>query len=199
MIFEHKLYLISFGAFLAFVAALSKWVPNRGTLLRILGCIIVVLGLVCYQRNKVWANELLLWEDCIKNSPNKARVNGSLGRIYGSLGRYDESVFYLSRAIAIRPDNITYENRGIIYEEQGKGVQALEDLNKSIEMDPNYFTAYVKRAWVFQTQHNYQAALADLAHAIQLGPYFSDAYIERGMLWMQLDRKQEALNDFQLF
>jgi len=197
VIFEHKLYLISFGFFVAFVAALSVWVKDRGTLLRILCCVIAVLAVTCFQRNKVWANELMLWEDIIKKSPDKERVNANLGRVYGSLGRYDESVYYLSRAIAIHPDNITYENRGVIYAQQGRGVQALADLNKSIAMDPDYFSAYVKRSWVYQTQHQYKEALADLAHVIQIEPYFVDAYIERGMLWMGLGHTQEALTDFQ--
>ena len=165
--------------------------------MKILWCLIAILAIISFHRNKVWANELTLWEDSIKESPNKARVNANLGRVYGTLGQYDESVYYLSRALAISPDNISYENRGVIYSQQGRSVQALEDLNKSIAMDPNYFSTYVKRSWVYQTQHNYTAALADLAKSIELEPYFTDAYIERGMLWKQIGRPQEALKDFQ--
>jgi len=197
VIFEHKLYLISFGFFLAGVVALSVWVPNRRTLMWILLGMITVLAIVSFQRNKVWANELILWEDSIKKSPHKARVNASLGRVYGTRGRYDEAIYYLSRAIAISPDNITYENRGVLYSQQGRSAQALEDLNRSIAMDPNYFSTYVKRSWIYQVQHNYKAALDDLQRAIQLEPYFADAYIERGMLWMQMGQPQEALKDFQ--
>jgi tetratricopeptide (TPR) repeat protein len=197
VIFEHKLYLISFGFFLAAVTALSVLVKNRGTLLKILWCMIVILGIVAFERNKVWANELALWEDNIKMSPDKARVNASLGRMYGSLGRYDEAIHYLSRSIAITPDNITYENRGIIYSFQGRMTQALEDLNKSIGMDPGYPTTYVKRAWVYYQLHNYKAAMADLNIAIQLEPYFLDAYIERGMIWAAIGNNEGALKDFQ--
>ncbi|MBF0505024.1 MAG: tetratricopeptide repeat protein [Candidatus Omnitrophica bacterium] len=197
VIFEHKLYLISFGFFLSLAVALGIWVKDRRILTGILLCMIAVLATATYQRNKVWANEILLWEDSIKNSPHKARVNASLGRVYGSSGQYDKAIDYLSRAIAISPDNITYENRGIIYSLQGLSDKALEDLSKSIAMDPNYFSVYVKRSGVYQIQHNYGAALADLQRAIQLGPYFSDAYIERGMIWMQTGKLQEALKDFQ--
>jgi tetratricopeptide (TPR) repeat protein len=197
VIFEHKLYLISFGFFLTFVAALSVWARDHGTLFKILCGVSIVLALISFQRNKVWANEVTLWEDSIKKSPHKARVNANLGRTYGSLGRYDEAIDYLSRAIAINPDNITYENRGVIYSRQGYSVQALQDLDKSIDMDPGYSPTYVKRSWVYQTQHQYQAALADLGRAIQLDPYFVDAYIERGILWIQTDGLPEALKDFQ--
>ncbi len=197
VIFEHKLYLISFGFLLAVVAALAELIRNRKTLTKILCCLAAVLAIVSYQRNKVWANELVLWQDIIKKSPQKARVNASLGRVYGSLGRYDDSIFYLSRAIAIKPDNITYENRGVIYSLKGQYDQAMEDLNRSIAMDPSYYNTYVKRSWVFQSQHRYQEALTDLAHVIALEPYFADAYIERGMLWMTIGHAQDALDDFQ--
>lgn len=196
VIFEHKLYLISFGFFLTIVAALSIWVKDRGTLLRILCCMIVILSIVSFNRNKVWANELALWTDSIKNSPDKARVNANLGRVYGSRGQYDQAIYYLSRAIAISPDNITYENRGIIYSQKGQGVQALKDMDKSIAMDPGYFPTYMKRSWVYQSQQNYDAAFADLKRAILLNSYYTDAYIERGLLWMQIGRPQEAVKDF---
>ena len=196
VIFEHKLYLISFGFFLSAVSAFFVVVRNSKTLLKIFCCLIAVLAFISYQRNKVWANELVLWEDIIKKSPDKARVNASLGRVYGSMGRYDDSVHYLSRALAIKPDNITYENRGIIYSQQGRFDLALEDLNKSIAMDPTYFNTYIKRSWVFQSEHRYQEALADLAHVIQLEPYFADAYIERGLLWISIGHAQDALDDF---
>jgi Tfp pilus assembly protein PilF len=197
VIFEHKLYLISFGFFLAVVAALSVWIQDRSVLVRILACIIVVLGFLSFERNKVWANELLLWQDCVSQSPDKERTNANLGRIYGSMGQYDQSVYYLSRAISLRPDNITYENRGVIYAQLGKPALALEDLNHSIGMDPTYFPTYVKRAWVYQTLHQYQDALADLNHALAMNSYYTDAYIERGILWMQMGQKQNAINDFQ--
>ena len=162
VIFEHKLYLISFGFILSFVIVLTMLVRKQGTLLKILCCLIAVLSVIAYQRNKVWANEITLWEDCIKDSPNKSRVNANLGRAYGVAGRYDEAIYYLSRSIALHPDNITYENRGIIYGQEGKNPQALEDLNHSIAMDPNYFITYLKRSWIYQKEGYYKQALADL-------------------------------------
>ena len=197
VIFEHKLYLISFGFFIALVATLSLLVSNRATLVRILLCVSIVFAILSFNRNKVWATELTLWQECIKESPNKARVNANLGRVYGSLGQYDKAIYYLSRSIASSPDNITYENRGVIYSREGKYTQALEDLNKSIAMDPSYFTTYVKRSWIYQNERNYNAALDDLARAILLNPYFTDAYIERGMLWIEIGQYPQAVKDFQ--
>jgi tetratricopeptide (TPR) repeat protein len=197
VIFEHKLYLISFGFFLAAVAALLVLVQNHWTLIKIFSCMILVLSLASFQRNKIWSNELTLWEDNIKKSPRKARVNASLGRVYGTLGRYPEAIDYLSRAIALKPEVITYENRGVIYSLQGRMTEALADFNRSLAMEPDYFLTYTKRAWVYGVQHDYNAAMADLNHAIWLDPYFADTYVERGMIWMASGHQQEALKDFE--
>ncbi len=80
VIFEHKLYLISFGFFLAGVVALSVLVRNRWTLAKILWCLIAVLAIVSFQRNKVWANELTLWEDSIKKSPGQGPGECEFGK-----------------------------------------------------------------------------------------------------------------------
>ncbi len=197
VIFEHKLYLISFGFFLAGVVALSALVSNRPTVLKILWCAIVILAVVSFERNKVWANELSLWENNIKRTPNKARVNINLARAYGSLNRYDEAIAYYNRALAINPTNVTYENRGVIYFNQGRFAEALADFNKSIDMDPKYFLTYTKRAWVYKQLHNHEAALADLERAEQLAPNFPDIYVMRGRIWMELGNHEKAFKNFE--
>jgi tetratricopeptide (TPR) repeat protein len=196
VIFEHKLYLISFGAILAFVSALSLFVTNRRVCLSLLTVIAVVLSVISFERNKVWASELTVWQDVARKSPHKARVNASLGRIYGSLGQYDKAIDYLSRALAISPNNITYENRGIVYGLEGREPQALADLDTSISLDPKYFPVYVKRAWIYQNQREYVAARADLDQAIRLNPYYVDAYLARGILGLQTYQPQQAEVDF---
>ncbi len=197
VIFEHKFYLISFGFLLSGVAVFSRRPPYRGVLVRLLICLAALWALMSFHRNQIWANELLVWENGVQNSPNKARVNANLGRVYGSMGRYDESIQYLSRSIALKPDNITYENRGIIYGQMGRMHEALEDMDKSIAMDPGYLSTYVKRSWIYQSLHLYSQAFADLDYVISQQPYFVDAYVERGILWMALNQPQKALPDFQ--
>jgi len=197
VIFEHKLYLISYGFFLALGASLPLLVKNRSTLLKILYSIIIVLSILSFERNKVWASELTLWQSNVNIFPDKARVNANLGRAYAAEGNTQQAIFYLTRAIDLSPDNISYENRGIIYGNIGQEDLALKDLNHSIAMDPQYATTYIKRAWVFQNLNQLTPALNDLNRAISLDPYYSDAYIQRGILWMYEHQNQAARRDFQ--
>jgi len=197
VIFEHKLYLISFGFFLVLVTILSLLIKNPSTLFKILYSIVIVLAVVAFERNRVWASELTLWQENVKAFPNKARVNANLGRAYSAAGNQAQAIYYLSRAIDLKPDNISYENRGIIYGNIGQENLALQDLNHAIAMEPGYSTTYIKRGWIFQKLNQYPAAIDDLNHAISLDPYSSDAYIQRGMCWMVQNQRQKALDDFQ--
>ena len=88
VIFEHKLYLISFGFFLATVCALSTIIKDRKILFGLLITLIAVLSLVSYKRNQVWKNELTLWNDVVGKSPHKARAYLSRGFAYFNQGKF---------------------------------------------------------------------------------------------------------------
>jgi len=49
--------------------------------------LIGLLTLVSSERNAVWQNDIRLWEDAVKNSPNRAGVHYNLGNVYLKEGR----------------------------------------------------------------------------------------------------------------
>ena len=91
VIFEHKLYLISFGFFVAAVAAVSMLSHRRTLVLGIVGCMIALLAMAAFQRNKVWKNDLVLWEDVVQKSPHKARPSNNFGFALDKEGQYTAS------------------------------------------------------------------------------------------------------------
>ncbi|MEI7999548.1 MAG: hypothetical protein WCH62_08605, partial [Candidatus Omnitrophota bacterium] len=69
VIFEHKLYLISFGFFLTIISLLFSQLRQQKLLLGFFIFIIIILSATSFQRNHVWRNQLTLWEDVILKSP----------------------------------------------------------------------------------------------------------------------------------
>jgi len=151
VIFEHKLYLISFGFFLTSICALSMIIKDRKILIGLLITLIAVLSVVSYNRNQVWKNEETLWEDVTRKSPHKARAFDGLGVAYAKEGQFERAFLAFNKAIEIKPDFAEgYNNRGNAYRHQGNYTQALIDFNKAIALEPNYFQAYVNRAEVYK-------------------------------------------------
>lgn len=68
--------------------------------------ILFILPYWTYERNKVWANELTLWQDCLKKSPNKWRVQNNLGKEYLRLWEIDKAIYHYQKALQIAPSVI---------------------------------------------------------------------------------------------
>jgi tetratricopeptide (TPR) repeat protein len=75
---------------------------------------------------------------------------------------------------------------------KGDNRGAVADLNRAIQLDPNYAQAYIFRGVLKAARLNdTQGALADLNRAIEINPSYLLAYLSRGLL------KYEKLNDIQ--
>ncbi len=196
VIFEHKLYLISFGFFLAAVAFLFKAVPDRGTLGRILLCWIAVLSVVSFERNKVWRDEFTLWNDIVQKSPHKARVYINRAIAYSSLGNRSAAIADDTKAIAEEPNYAdAYYNRGLEYYRLGNLAQAIVDCNKAIILNPRYAEAYNNRGLAFFYEGNLIQAVKDYTQAIDINHDYAAAYNNRAILYYRLRRYDQAWED----
>ncbi len=177
VIFEHKLYLISFGFFLTFVTTLSILVRNRRTLVWMLCCVITVSTLVSFQRNKIWGNELALWDNVVRNSPHKARPYNNRGYFLDLQGHYAQAIADFNKAIALDPNYAdAYNNRGRAYFRQGNFTQATADFTKAIELSPNHAELYNNRGLSYTKQGNYSQAILDYSKAIEINPQLAGVY-----------------------
>jgi len=196
LIFEHKLYLISFGFILAMVALLSNLVRERGTLMRILCCLIAVLALVSYQRNKVWKDALTLWDDTVHQSPHKARPYNNRGAAYSSQGNFTQAILDYSKAIEIKPDYAdAYFNRGNNYGHQGNFTQAIFDYNEAIKLNSDNLQAYNNRGFAYFQKGSFNQAISDYNHSIEINPYFAGPYYNRAISYYHLNKYDEAWHD----
>lgn len=196
-IFEHKIYLISFGFFLVLSTILGIAIESikirRGVFVLLIGTFMVL----AFNRNAVWKNDQTLWEDAYQKSPKKSRVNANLGQVYSALQNKDRALMHLNAAIAAKKNEpVLLLNRGILHYHLGRLELALEDINRTIQLDYKYFPALTARAMIWIDHQKYPEAFSDLAQAIKIRPENPEAYVIRGTLWMHQGHDQLALTDF---
>jgi tetratricopeptide (TPR) repeat protein len=109
--FEHRLYLPMAG-FSMVVACLVlgilprlKIFEGREKMLVLL----VILGLAglasgAILRNNVWRDDIALWKDVIKKSPEKARGYNNLGSAYRRKNENEVAMRYYEQALSLKPD-----------------------------------------------------------------------------------------------
>jgi tetratricopeptide (TPR) repeat protein len=198
VIFEHKLYLISFGFILAAVLTLSNIIQSRVLLISIFSILIITLSITSFYRNQVWQNSLTLWEDVVEKSPNKARALTNLGRTYCALGKFNKAIPLFNKAIRIKPsDYLLYVSRASAYNGLNLLSQAREDLNKVIQMKPNSCSAHMELSQIYKKEKNYPQALQELDLAIALDPSYPEGYVLRAHLFFEQGQKEKAMENLQ--
>ena len=77
--------------------------PHVGEII-IYGSLLLLLMAGTYWRNRVWNNDLVLWTDCVKKSPNKGRSHNNLGNVLFNQGMYQEAIDQYKGALRINPN-----------------------------------------------------------------------------------------------
>ncbi len=90
-----------------------------------------------------------------------------------------------------------YIGRGKLRLSQGDTINALNDINKAIEINKNATNAYVLRADILsRTTKDFQSALDDMNEAIKLQPQQAGLFINRAYLRYNLDDYFGAMADY---
>lgn len=156
VIYEHRLYLPSYGFFLTLTAFATLGVIRfeqhfrniRKAAILIAAIIILLLASASYARNTVWQNWVSLWSDVKAKSPNKPRAHNVLGIGYFYDLRFDEAMREYQEAVRLKPDFIeAYINMGLIY-------KARKQYAESISVNRKILSISAYNAQHFANIHN---------------------------------------------
>jgi tetratricopeptide (TPR) repeat protein len=199
VIYEHRTYLPSFGFFLIITSGLYYllWNKHKHIAISILVIIIASNSWLTYERNKVWKDELSLWNDNVAKTPNLPRALVSRGFVLGSLGQWDDAIADYSKAIGINPEYTdAFYHRGDAYFRLGQWEKVIEDYTSTIEIDPKNMLAYYNRGIVYARLGQLDKAIADFSSAIGIDTNYTEAYINRGNGYFKLKQWNNAIADF---
>jgi tetratricopeptide (TPR) repeat protein len=85
--------------------------------------------------------------------------------------------------------------RGQTYRSMKRYTEALEDIDRAIELDPKYDWAIAIRGETYRLMERYPEALQDFDRAIELNPKYDWAIALRGYTYYIMKRYPEALED----
>jgi len=135
----------------------------------------------------------------LKRNPGSHSPLWNLGRCFRELGKKDSAIYYLTRAIEVRPIQGMFYMRSTVYFDQKNYATSIRDLDKAISIDSNYKQAYLQRAKVkLEGLKDINGALADYDKLIENNYDFGEAYYYRAMLYLKyLNDPQRACVDLQ--
>jgi len=88
-----------------------------------------------------------------------------------------------------------YIDKGTAKEKLGDYKGAIQDYNKSIELDPKFALPYNERGIAKKNLGDYKGAVQDYNKAIELNPNYANAYYNRGIAKSYLGQKDSGCLD----
>lgn len=106
--------------------------------------LIVVLGMMTYERNKVFADEIVFWESAVEGSPQKARPHMNLGSAYVNVRRFPEAEAQYKIALQLNPNLwVVMSNLGAVYADTGRYDEADYYLGEALKIGPAFAETYI--------------------------------------------------------
>jgi tetratricopeptide (TPR) repeat protein len=137
LVFEHRNYLPSMFAVAAIVSLVFKYI-KPGWVAAVFLCIVGTLFTVwTFDRNRVWADEITLYQDSADKSPAKARPLNNLGAALSRRGRVSEAIAHFQAALKIKPEYAdAHYNMGYALARQGKLDEGIYHFSEALRIRP---------------------------------------------------------------
>ncbi|MBE8969411.1 tetratricopeptide repeat protein [Nostocales cyanobacterium LEGE 12452] len=128
-------------------------------------------------------------------------------QLANGLKAYEEDVYQVTlemftavlqnSGIEVKWQPIALGWRGKTYRLMDRYEEALQDLNRAIELDPKYDWVIASRGVTYFLMKRYSEALQNFDRAIKLNPKSGQVILFRGITYFLMERYAEALQDFE--
>jgi tetratricopeptide (TPR) repeat protein len=195
VIFEHRIYLPSVGAFISIVVGAYlmankltvRWMLNAAAYISTIT--LIVLSVATYARNELWQSKIALWQDVIHKSPMKARGHNNLGNAYTDKGMFDKAIEQYRIASRLMPTWVdVYYNIGAAYEMNGQKDKAIDLFQYAASLKPDYERAFTSLGNIYKSKGQLDKAIEYYLRALEANPNevstnynLGVSYVEKGL------------------
>ncbi len=112
-------------------------------------------------------------------------------------GDYSSAIVMLTQLIDCNPTSAAdYNNRGLLYFQNGQLEKAIADYNTALQLNPHLASVYNNRANYYAQLGKLEAAIADYEMALDLNPGNIRAWINQGITFRDLELYEQAVENF---
>lgn len=211
VIFEHRIYLPSFGFFLAIVSGAASFVAYREATRKVvwigLAVICLVLTTATIRRNHIWSDELRLWEDTVSKSPHKTRALNNLAAVYMTRHKPEKAIDPLLNSIKRDPGIIkSLSNLDMLLDQiphvKGRYSNGSKFLTHDEKVDVRYMEAWYANSCnslglVYELKGDHKNALANYEKSVALAPNVEIPWLNIAFLSLQQGNSQRAIEAYE--
>jgi len=198
IIFEHRTYLPSMLMCLLVVALGHRLIKFKWLGITFMLVVVTVFSFWTYQRNKVWRDDIALWQDVVNKSPQKVRPHNNLGNALMESGRTEEAIEHYLQALRINPySSEVHNNLADALSKLGQFQKAIHHYHEALRIQPDYVDAYNDLGNALINIGQVSDAIRHFNQALRLNPKFVPAYNSLALALIRMGKTDEAVVQFQ--
>jgi len=201
---DHFQYLASMGPLAlagAGVARLVDFAIPRNAWLRSSLCagLLLIPGLLSWQRVWAYESEEALWTDTLAKNPNCWLAHDSLGIALSQKGQVEEAIAQLQSALDINPNYVdAHNNLGAILYKRGQVDEAIAQYQMALEFSPINADAHNNLGSAFLQKGQLDEAMIEYQKVLAINPNYPDAHYNLGVAFFQKGEVDEAITQYQM-
>jgi Flp pilus assembly protein TadD len=180
--------------------------PVRSFFYGTITVLLVVFGFIVITRNKVWKNNLTLYQSGIETSPNSSRAHLLLGDTYSDMAKmyqnaairaryYSQALYEMKKATGICPDDWhAYYNLGACYDEGGYPDSAISPYTKVLELNPKVLHASYNLGITYKRKAQYEKAISYFKMSYETDTGNIGAFVNMVLCYQALRDYNEAFH-----
>lgn len=197
---------IGLAFMLAMLVSQIKFIPQKA-IMGVAALFIVVMGVMTFQRTKIWKNSGVLWTNALKYTPNAPYARTNRANYLSKLAlrsdqkAHADSIYKVAFedcriALSIWPNHApAFEYRGLMHLDRGEYKEAFEDANQLIKLKPDYRLAYDIRATCYFKMNQPEKALEDYRKCVQLSKTDHRSFYNIGLILYSFQKYDEAITN----
>ncbi len=202
LVYEHRIYLPSFGVFLlvsaVFFDGQDRYFRSKAWTAAVL---IVLLGIGTMTRNRLWGDDVAFWRDNARKAPNRARVYLSLGHALAKRGRHEEAIESYTRALNLPSEGVSVaeimRNLGVSQYQLGLLDEAGATFRKALLFAPSDPDLLNNFSVTLMDKGQFEEALIYASAALAAAPSHGGAANTLGELYLAKQLYAQALEMFE--
>ncbi|MFQ5509089.1 MAG: tetratricopeptide repeat protein [Leptospirillia bacterium] len=145
---------------------LRAWPISRASLIGALTLVLIGLGGLTWERNKVFATPESYWRDVVEKAPS-SRAHLNYGLTFMSAGKMDTALAHFEKALELAPYwYVVHTNLAIAYDHTGNAEKARFHYDQAVEFNHFNGAARTWRGEYHLKSGRYQEALEDFRQSI---------------------------------
>jgi tetratricopeptide (TPR) repeat protein len=207
VIFEHRLYLASAGAIVAFAVGLVRLKERLRSLRPAYGTAVTAAAVAlsvafcgaAYARNSLWADGINLWSDVIEKAPYKARGYNNRGEFYMMMKDFASAIEDFEVSVELEPHWRNHHNAAVAYgklKSDGSEEKAFRHYLAALRIKPDLFEAHNNIGIIYYKKKMYEEATRHFAETVRLRPKYGGGYFLLGAVHLAQGRPDYAERAF---